>query len=448
MHSPSAFPSRPIEVSHRSVLAIAVPMTLGFVTTPLLGLTDTAVVGRSGDAAQLAGLAIAAALFDLLFASLNFLRASTTALVAQAQGRGETTELFAVFWRSIVLSGGFGLIILIASPAIVGFGPVMMGADGGVQAAAATYIGIRILAAPVTLSNFTLLGFVLGRGMGSVGLALQILLNGVNIAMSILLGITFGFGIAGVAWGTVIGEVVAMLAGFAFIFWRYGPAAVPHVSMVTDRAKLMALFRLNRDILIRTFSLITAFTVMTRIGAGFGAVTLAANAVLMNFFMIASFYLDGMATAAEQITGETIGAKQRTAFERAVKLTGLWSFGLALASLAFFLIFGNAIIGFITTAGDVRSVAETYLVYAALTALTGALAFHMDGVFIGATWSSEMRNMMLVALAGYLASVAVLVPLFSNHGLWIALNVFLGLRGVLLLARLKPKTDQTFTDSQ
>ncbi|MFN3317610.1 MAG: MATE family efflux transporter [Allorhizobium sp.] len=448
MHSPSAFPSRPIEVSHRSVLAIAVPMTLGFVTTPLLGLTDTAVVGRSGDAAQLAGLAIAAALFDLLFASLNFLRASTTALVAQAQGRGETTELFAVFWRSIVLSVGFGLLILIASPAIVGFGPAMMGADGSVQAAAATYIGIRILAAPVTLSNFTLLGFVLGRGLGSVGLALQILLNGVNIAMSILLGITFGFGIAGVAWGTVIGEVVAMLAGFAFIFWRYGPAAVPHVSMVKDRAKLMALFRLNRDILIRTFSLITAFTVMTRIGAGFGAVTLAANAVLMNFFMIASFYLDGMATAAEQITGETIGARQRSAFERAVKLTGLWSFGLALASLAFFLIFGNAIIGFITTAGDVRGVAETYLVYAALTALTGALAFHMDGVFIGATWSSEMRNMMLVALAGYLASVAVLVPLFSNHGLWIALNVFLGLRGLLLLARLKPKTDQTFTDSQ
>jgi Na+-driven multidrug efflux pump len=218
--------------------------------------------------------------------------------------------------------------------------------------------------------------------------------------------------------------------------------------MVTDRPKLMALFRLNRDILIRTFSLITAFTVMTRIGAGFGAVTLAANAVLMNFFMIASFYLDGMATAAEQITGEAIGARQRRAFERAVKLTGLWSFGLALASVAFFLVFGNAIIGFITTAGDVRAVAETYLVYAAFTALTGALAFHMDGVFIGATWSSDMRNMMLLALAGYLASVAALVPVLANDGLWIALNVFLGLRGLLLLMRLKPKTDQTFTDSQ
>ena len=448
MHSPSPSVSSPIVVNHRSVLAIAVPMTLGFVTTPLLGLTDTAVVGQSGEAAQLAGLAIAAALFDLLFASLNFLRASTTALVAQAQGRGESSELFAVFWRSIALSLGFGLLILVISPAILGFGPALMGADGSVESAAATYIGIRILAAPVTLTNFTLLGFVLGRGLGSVGLALQIVLNGVNIAMSILLGLTFGFGIAGVAWATVLGELTAMIAGFAFVFWRYRRAAVPEMSMITDKVKLMALFRLNRDILIRTFSLITAFTVMTRIGSGFGAVTLAANAVLMNFFMIASFYLDGMATAAEQITGETIGARQRSAFERAVKLTGLWSFGLALASVAFFLLFGNAIIGFITTAGDVRSAAETYLVYAALTALTGALAFHMDGVFIGATWSSDMRNMMLLALAGYLASVAALVPLLGNHGLWIALNVFLGLRGLLLLWRLKPKIDQTFTDAQ
>ncbi len=444
----SASPIRPFEVTHRSVLSIAVPMTLGFVTTPLLGLTDTAVVGRSGSAEALAGLAIAAALFDLLFASLNFLRASTTALVAQAQGRGETGELFAVFWRSIALSVGFGLLILAASPLIVSGGPMLMGASGEVQTAAATYIGIRILSAPVTLANFTLLGFVLGRGLGSVGLALQILLNGVNIAMSILLGITFGYGIAGVAWGTVLGETVAMLAGLGFVFWRYGAAAIPRRTMLTDGAKLMALFRLNRDILIRTFSLITAFTVMTRLGAGFGAVTLAANAVLMNFFMIASFYLDGMATAAEQIVGEAVGARYRPAFVKAVRLTGLWSFWLAIASLGFFLTFGDAIVGFITTAGDVRLLAETYLPYAALTALTGALAFQMDGVFIGATWSSEMRNMMILALLGYIASVAALVPLFGNHGLWIALNVFLALRGLLLLSRLKAKTAQTFADSQ
>lgn len=444
--SPS--PIRTFTVTNQSVLAIAVPMTLGFVTTPLLGLTDTAVVGRSGSAEALAGLAIAAALFDLLFASLNFLRASTTALVAQAQGRGETGELFAVFWRSIALSIVFGLLILLASPLIIRGGPALMGATEDVQTAAATYIGIRILSAPVTLANFTLLGFVLGRGLGSIGLGLQILLNGVNIVMSILLGLTFGYGISGVAWGTVIGETVAMLAGIGFIFWRYKSAALPRLTMLTDGAKLLALFRLNRDILIRTFSLITAFTVMTRIGSGFGAVTLAANAVLMNFFMISSFYLDGMATAAEQIVGEAVGARYRPAFTKAVQLTGLWSFGLAVASLGFFLAFGDAIVAFITTAGEVRALAETYLPYAALTALTGALAFQMDGVFIGATWSSEMRNMMILALLGYLASVAMLVPLLGNHGLWMALNVFLALRGLLLLSRLKAKADQTFAESQ
>ena len=441
-------PIRIIEVTHRSVLAIAVPMTLGYVTTPLLGLTDTAVIGRTGEAAALAGLAIAAALFDLLFGSLNFLRASTTALVAQAAGRGDGDELFAVFWRSMALSLGFGLLILALSPLIISGGLTMMGAEGGVATAAATYIAIRIIAAPLTLSNFTLLGFVLGRGLGSVGLGLQILLNGINIVMSILLGLTFGWGIAGVAWGTVIGETVAALAGLAFVFRRYGPAAMPRLVMLTDTAKLRELFHLNRDILIRTFSLITAFTVMTRVGASFGPVTLAANAVLLNFFMISSFYLDGIATAAEQIAGQTIGARYRPGFERAVKLTGIWSLGLALASLAFFLGLGPSIIGFITTAQEVRIVADLYLPYAALTALTGALAFQMDGIFIGATWSREMRNMMIVALAGYLATLAALVPVLGNHGLWIALNVFLALRGLLLLSRLKPKLDQTFAASQ
>ncbi|MFN7010371.1 MAG: MATE family efflux transporter [Allorhizobium sp.] len=441
-------PVRIIEVTHRSVLAIAVPMTLGYITTPLLGLTDTAVIGRTGDASALAGLAIAAALFDLLFGSLNFLRASTTALVAQASGRGDVTELFAVFWRSVVLSFAFGVLILALSPLLISGGLTMMGAEGSVAEAAATYIAIRILAGPVTLTNFTLLGFVLGRGLGSVGLALQILLNGTNIAMSVLLGLSLGWGISGVAWGTVIGETAAAIAGFAYVSWRYGRAAVPRLSMLTDGAKLKQLFHLNRDILIRTFSLICAFTVMTRVGASFGPVTLAANAVLMNFFMISSFYLDGIATAAEQIAGETVGARYRAGFERALKLTGLWSLGLALASLGFFFAFGPAIIDFITTAPEVRTTAELYLPYAAFTALTGALAFQMDGIFIGATWSRDMRNMMILSLAGYLATLAALVPALGNHGLWIALNVFLALRGLLLLSRLKPKLDQTFAASQ
>ncbi|MDI6836823.1 MAG: MATE family efflux transporter [Rhizobiaceae bacterium] len=429
------------------VLSIAVPMTLGFLTTPLLGLTDTAVVGRTGDAAALAGLAIGAVLFDLIFSSVSFLRASTTALVAQALGRGDRHEQQAVFWRALVLSIGLGLIILAASPWLLSVGLRIMGPEGTTAAATATYYSIRILAGPLTLTNFTILGFVLGLGRGTTGLLLQTILNGTNIVLSIYLGLVLGWGVAGVAWGTLIGEGMAAAVGLALIIPRFDRKDGPTVAEIFDRAKLSALFAINRDLMIRTFTLLAAFTLLTRIGTSFGAVVLAANAVLMNFFMIASFYLDGMANAAEQIVGRAIGARFREGFDRAIRLTALWSLGLALVSCLFFLIFGNAIIDFMTTAADVRVIAANYLPWAAVTALTGALAFQMDGVYIGATWSREMRNMMLLAFAGYGLSLALFVPLFGNHGLWLSLNLFLAMRGLLLLARLPARVHQSFTES-
>ncbi|GEO83537.1 MULTISPECIES: MATE family efflux transporter [Alphaproteobacteria] len=435
-------------VTHRLVLSIAIPMTIGFVTTPLLGLTDTAVVGRTGSAEALAGLAIGAVLFDLLFGSLNFLRASTTALVAQAFGRGDQCEQQAVFWRSFLLAIAFGLVIVLASPLLLSAGLALLGPEGRVAEATVTYFSIRILAGPFSLINFTLLGFVLGRGRGTTGLFLQALLNGTNIALSVYLGLMLGWGIAGVAWGTVIGEGVAVVVGLAIVVLGFDREKAPRIAAIFARSRLIALIAINRDLLIRTFVLLGAFTLLTRIGNGFGPVALAANAVLMNFFMVASFYLDGMANAAEQIAGRAIGAGDRQAFDRAVKLTALWSFGLALVTAVLFLVFGHAAIAVLTTAKEVRTLAGEYLPWAALTAVTGALAFQMDGIFIGATWSREMRNMMLAAFGGYLVALAALVPPLGNHGLWLALNLFLALRGLLLVSLLRGKRDQTFAASQ
>ncbi|HCL66783.1 MAG TPA: MATE family efflux transporter [Rhizobium sp.] len=436
------------DVTHRLVLSIAIPMTLAFLTTPLLGLTDTAVVGRTGEAAALAGLAIGAVLFDLLFSSLNFLRSSTTALVAQAFGRNDPPEQQAVFWRSFLLSAALGLIILAASPWLLAAGLRLMGPEGRVAEATAIYFSIRILAGPLTLANFTILGFVLGLGRGTTGLLLQALLNGTNIVLSIYLGLILEWGIAGVAWGTLIGEGVATIAGLAIVITGFDRQFAPRIAEILDRARLGALFTINRDILIRSFTLLAAFALLTRIGTGFGPVVLAANAVLMNFFMIAAFYLDGIANAAEQIAGRAIGARYRPAFNKALRLTGLWSFGLAIISCCFFLLLGDTIINFMTTAEEVRSVAAQYLPWAATTAITGALAFQMDGIFIGATWSREMRNMMLLAFAGYCVSLAVFVPLLGNHGLWLSLNLFLAMRGVFLLALVPSRIAQSFTESQ
>lgn len=435
---------RAFEVNNRMVLAIAVPMTLAFLTTPLLGLVDTAVVGRLGDAALIGGLAIAAILFDLVFATLNFLRTATTGLVAQAMGRDDPPEEQAVFWRSLIISVVAGVAIIAATPLLLSAGLAFMGAQGGVAAAAATYLAIRALSAPAALANYAILGYVLGRGSGGTGLFLQTVINGANIVLSIWLGLGLGYGLEGVAAATVIAEIIGCATGFIIIHRRFDRRDSPSWKQIIDRTSIMKLMALNGDIMIRSFALIIAFAWFTRLGTGFGETTLAANAILVNFFMVASYYLDGFATAAEQISGRAVGARNRQAFAKGVKLTLVWGFALAGFSTAFFLIFGTTLIGWLTTLETVRSEADAYLFWAALTALAGVLAFEMDGVYIGATWSRDMRNMMLLSLALFIALSFVLTGIWSNQGLWISLNIFLAARGLTLLAILPRRIDKAF----
>ncbi|MGO4351892.1 MATE family efflux transporter [Rhizobium sp. RAF36] len=436
------------DVTHRLVLSIAIPMTLGFMTTPVLGLVDTGVVGHMGRPDALAGLAIGAMLFDLLLGSFNFLRASTTGLTAQALGRRDLREQQGVFWRAMISAIGCGVLLLCLSPLLLAAGLKLMGPEAAVAQATSTYFSIRILAAPAALANYAILGFVLGRGQGTIGLSLQILINGINIVLAIYLGLELEWGVAGVAWGTMVGETIGAFAGLVIVLRSFKGRERPQRGEIFSRHRLAELFALNRDILIRTFVLIGSFAIMTRIGTSFGAVTLAANAVLMNFFLLSGYYLDGLANAAEQITGRAIGAAHRPAFDRGLKLTTIWSFGLAAAVSAFFFAAGPWLISVLTTSPDVREAANTYMPWAAITGLTGALAFLMDGVFIGATWSSDMRNRMLMSFAGYLAALAVFVPLFGNHGLWLAMNAFLLFRGIFLAMLVKPRADQTFAAAQ
>jgi putative MATE family efflux protein len=440
----SAPRTRPFEVTNAMVFGIAVPMTLAFLTTPLLGLVDTAVVGRLGDAALLGGLAIAAILFDLVFTSFNFLRSATTGLVAQAMGREDPTEEQAVFWRSLMIAVVAGIAVILATPLLLLVGLTFMGAEGELAEAAGTYLSIRALSAPVALANYAILGYVLGRGMGKTGLLIQILINGTNIVLSIWFGLGLELGLEGVAWATVTAEIIGCAAGFLIIRHGFDPAFKPSWAQIIDKTAISRLMSLNGDIMIRSFALIAAFAWFTRMGTGFGETPLAANAILMNFFMVAGYYLDGFATAAEQIAGRAVGARYRPAMVRAVRLTTGWGFALAAVTTAFFLVFGNDVVALMTTLEPVRAEADTYLFWAALTAVSGVLAFEMDGVYIGATWSRDMRNMMLASLALFIALSIILSDLWGNLGLWIAFNIFLAARGFTLLALLPRRIDQVF----
>lgn len=436
--------TRPFEVTNKLVFSIALPMTLAFLTTPLLGLVDVAVVGQLGSAALLGGLAISVIIFDLIFGTFNFLRSATTGLVAQSFGRGDEVEQQAIFWRSSIIAVVLGIVLMLFQDGILSLGLSVMDASANVSVSATRYFDIRILSAPAALMNYAILGHVLGQGKGRLGLLLQVVLYATNIALSILLGLSLGWGLEGVAWATVVAEYFGVLVGFVIVVSKFSPSVRPRISQVFDKLAFKKLMALNGDIMIRSFALVTAFAWFTRQGGQFGDQTLAANAILMNFVMVAGYFLDGFATAAEQLVGRSIGANYKPAFLNAVKLTIIWGFVLASVLFLFLWVFGNPLIDIITTEETVREIAKTYYLWAALVAFTGVVAFQMDGVYIGATWSQDMRNMMLLSLAVFFISSLLLARYWENHGLWVALNIFMGIRGLTLSMILPNKIKGMF----
>jgi len=242
----------------------------------------------------------------------------------------------------------------------------------------------------------------------------------------------------------ICGELTAVMVGMAIVLRRFGRAGRVSRRRLGDRMAFLRMISLNRDIMIRSFLLLGAFAVFTRKGAAFGTPTLAANAILMNFYMASGFFLEGFAAAAEQLTGRAVGARHFPAFRRAISLTLVWGFVLAAVAALAILLLGDELIAIMTTSVEVRVLAGVFLPWAALVAVSGVLAFQMDGVFIGATWSRDMRNMMLLSALVFLAAAEFLPDRFGNAGLWASLHLFLIVRGVSLLAALPGRTRQTF----
>ncbi|MEO0635438.1 MAG: MATE family efflux transporter [Pseudomonadota bacterium] len=426
------------------VFSIAVPMTIAYASTPLLGLVDTGVAGRLDDVVILGGLAIGAILFDLVFTAFNFLRSSVVGLTAQAFGARADEELDAVFLRALAVACIGGVATIALAPALLWLGLWFFNAEGPLAEAISTYFMVRVLASPMALSVYVITGHFLGLGHSRTVLGIQLLLNGTNMVFSVLLGLTLGYGIAGIAAATLIGETLATLTGL-WIWWRSRRnRPLPSRARLLDRAAIGKFFALNRDITIRSFCLLFAFVIFTRVGTGFGEVTLAANAVLMQVFLLSGYLLDGLATAAEQMVGQSLGARDRRGFKRTVRLCMVCAGLFAVALFALYMLVHGPFIDLLVVDEAVRHEARIYILWAALTPIFGFVAFQMDGVYIGASWGREMRNWMLVSFALYLAAVGGAVWLQSNHALWLALNIFLGARGITLCAALPRKIASAF----
>lgn len=431
-------------IGSRQVFAIAGPAMVANLTTPLIGVVSTTAIGRLDDAALLGGVAMASVIFDCLFWLFGFLRMSTLAFTAQSLGAGDTREPAAILARGLIVAGliGAALIVLQLPLAAVLFD--LMGGSEGVTQSAKTYFKIRIWSSPFALANYVILGWLIGQVRANSALLLQVVINLVNMAATILLVLVYDTGIAGAAIAALLSEAIGFVLGV--IVCRHhaeGSFAVPYATLL-DREKLLRMLAVNSDILIRTAALIAVFLFFTAKGAQAGDVTLAANSVLNNFLLVSAFFLDGLANAAQQLCGRTLGARDGKGFADSSRLVLLWGLGFALVVAVLFALFGPALINFMTASEDVRCAAREFLPFVVFAPIPGVFAFGFDGIYIGATWAREMRNLMLASLVIFLGTWWALQS-FGNAGLWCALMASYLSRGGLQAARYPAQFRATFS---
>jgi len=419
----------PPRINHARVARLALPMTLANLSTPLLGVADAAIIGRLGQAHLLAAIAAAAMIFNFLFWSFGFLRMGTAGLVAQALGAGDGSEERAALLRAIIVALGAGaLMILLRTP--MGFLCIgALGASPEVSGATRLYFDIRIWSAPFALANYAFAGALVGRGRTDIALALQIFMNFGNIGLNYFFVYSLSLGVRGSAAGTLLAEILAALAGWYALSRIYKNLSSFDRFVIFDRTKIARMFSINRDIFVRNAALLFVFMFFYAQGARGGDVTIAANAVLHNLILLGAFFLEGITAAAEQLCGQAYGAQDAKSFRKAVRLTFLWCFVFAAGFTFAALLLGGIFIDFLTTNGQVRTYAHDYLAFAAAMPLAAVLAFELDGVFIGAIWTRDMRNGMVFSLGIYLVSSYLLRPV-GNSGLWVSLAVFYLSRGL------------------
>jgi MATE family multidrug resistance protein len=420
-------------LEHRAVLRIALPVMLSNLSTPLIGVVDTAIVGHYPTPAYIGAVAVGALIFTFAFWAFGFLRMGTTGLTAQALGAGDNAEVAAGLGRAllIALASGAGLILVQWPLREIAFG--LLGASPHVESLARGYFNVRIWSAPAALANYALLGWFVGLGRTDIGLVLQLVLNLTNMALDALFVLGFGWDVRGVALGTLLAEYLAAAVGVLIALRHVGRLGRAwDLARILAKARMQRALGVNRDIMIRTLALIAAFVWFIAQGARQGDVTLAANSVLMQFIGIAAYFLDGLAFAAEALVGRAVGGALREGLTAAARLTTLWAVALAAALALLFGVLGPLFIDGLTVDAAVRAAARHYLPWAALAPLAGVWAFQLDGIFIGATRTADMRRAMLLALAIFLAAWWLLRPL-GNQGLWAAFYVHYAARAGTLL---------------
>lgn len=414
-------------LTHARLLKIALPIVAANITVPLLGLVDTAVIGRLGEAAPIGAVGVGAAILSAFYWIFGFLRMGTTGLAAQARGAGDLPEASAILKRGFVVAGIAGFTFIALQIPLFALAFQLAPASDAVETLTRDYLAIRIWGAPATIALYAVNGWLIAMERSRAVMILQIAMNGLNIALDIAFVIGLGWGVEGVATATLMAEWLGL--GLGLFLCR--DALARTAARIFDIERLKRMAAVNGDIMIRSVLLVSSFTGFMFLSAGQGDVPLAANQVLMQFLTFMAFLLDGFAFAAEALVGQAVGARTAGPLRRAVRMATQWATGGAVALGLVFFFAGGLIIDALTTAPEVREVARHFLPWAALSPIVGVASFLLDGIFIGATRTRAMRNAMILSVAGYAVALWLTQPL-GNHGLWLSMTILYILRAVTL----------------
>lgn len=406
-------------------------------TVPLVGIVDTAVMSRMGSPEWMAATAVGAVIFSSIFWVFGFLRMATGGLVAQAYGADNQQSTSRISIRALLLAFLLGSLLIALQVPLLKLALFAMDDSGEWQRLAADYFYVRIYAAPATLCMYAILGALIGLQRVRAVLGLQLLLNLLNVLLTIALFMTTDLGIKGVALATVISEYVTLAAGIYLIknLVTSGLKDNTFKSWVFERTALRHFFTISGDLFIRTLCLTFAFYWMTALSAKQGVIILAANTVLFNLVHFASYVMDGYAHAVESLTGFAIGKKDTKLLKRSVSASIYLASISAVVFSVFFWLLGEPIVNLLVAEDSARQMALNWLPWVIAAPLFGIWSFLLDGIFVGATETRSMRDSMLISLACFMVSAAVLVPSFGNHGIWISYFILLIVRALTLWLR-------------
>ena len=448
-----------MQTINRDILKLAIPSILANITVPLVGMVDIAVAGHldAEAATMIGGIAIGSMLFDLLYWNFGFLRVGTGGLAAQAFGRGDRKECARIFVRAIGIALACALILIAIQWLFVKAAFLVVDCTPEVRQLASQYFFVRIWAAPATLGLMAFKGWFIGMQDSVSPMVTDLVVNGMNILMSVVLALGFtagplhyeGMGFNGVAAGTVVSQWTGLLTAATLMAFRYrrntfSLLAAKDLEGVFRGGETRRFFVMNTDLFVRSLCFIAIYIGFTTISAGYGDLLLAVCSIMMKLLMIFSYFTDGFAYAGEALTGRYIGAGDRPMLKQTVRWTFVWSMGIAVLFMGIYHFGGTWLLKMMTSDLAVIKMSEHYLPWLLLMPVVGCAAFTWDGIYIGATASKAMRNSMLWAVLAFVAVWAIgigilnLVPVPSAGDMsyeMLAVHVLMAAYFAHLLAR-------------